>query len=277
MSYAWCFYTNRHIDGSHKLIRWRVVIHGGIDGFSRTIVYLGCNTNNDASTVLDLFMNALHQFHTPHRIRSDHGTENVEVAKWMLHHHGTTSNPVLTGRSVHNQRIERLWRDAVQSFIGLYQWLFYFMESHQFLDPFDEVHIYALHYVYLPRIQRSVEEFILQWNNHPLSSENNKTSYLIWTEGFYSHANSNQHAVRIALEDQVIDPVTYGVDDNGPLPELLTNNHVVVPRSTIQLTEEQMIALLLAINPLEDDHNYGIDIYNHTVQTITDITRPNYE
>ncbi|KAJ7988623.1 hypothetical protein DPEC_G00311130 [Dallia pectoralis] len=27
-----------HIDGNHKLTRWRIVIHGGTDGFSRTIV-----------------------------------------------------------------------------------------------------------------------------------------------------------------------------------------------------------------------------------------------
>ena len=72
-------------------------------------------------------------------------------AKWMLHH-GITSNSVLTGRSVHNQQIEHLWRDASQSFIGLYERLFHFMESHHYLDPLNEVHIYALHYVYLPRI-----------------------------------------------------------------------------------------------------------------------------
>ena len=29
-----------HIDGLHCLIRWRMVIHGGVDGFSRSIVYL---------------------------------------------------------------------------------------------------------------------------------------------------------------------------------------------------------------------------------------------
>ena len=29
-----------HIDGYHKLIRWHYVIHGGIDGFSRLIMYL---------------------------------------------------------------------------------------------------------------------------------------------------------------------------------------------------------------------------------------------
>ncbi|CAH3159093.1 unnamed protein product [Porites lobata] len=28
-----------HIDGNHKLIRWRLVIHGGIDGFLRMIVF----------------------------------------------------------------------------------------------------------------------------------------------------------------------------------------------------------------------------------------------
>ena len=27
-----------HIDGNHKLIRWRLVIHGGIDGYSRVAV-----------------------------------------------------------------------------------------------------------------------------------------------------------------------------------------------------------------------------------------------
>lgn len=26
-----------HIDGHHKLIRWGIVIHGGVDGYSRTV------------------------------------------------------------------------------------------------------------------------------------------------------------------------------------------------------------------------------------------------
>ena len=29
-----------HIDGNHKVIKWRSVIHGGIDGFSRVVMYL---------------------------------------------------------------------------------------------------------------------------------------------------------------------------------------------------------------------------------------------
>ena len=38
-----------HVDGNHKLIRWRFVVHGGIDGYSRTVTFLKCSTNNLAS------------------------------------------------------------------------------------------------------------------------------------------------------------------------------------------------------------------------------------
>ena len=33
-----------HIDGHHSLIRWRIVVHGGIDGYSRMITYLSGST-----------------------------------------------------------------------------------------------------------------------------------------------------------------------------------------------------------------------------------------
>jgi len=45
-----------HIDGNHKLIRWRFVIHGGIDGYSRLIVYLKCADNDRALTILCTLM-----------------------------------------------------------------------------------------------------------------------------------------------------------------------------------------------------------------------------
>ena len=47
-----------HIDGHHKLIRWRIVTHGGIDGYSRLIVYLKASSNNKSQTVLANFLRA---------------------------------------------------------------------------------------------------------------------------------------------------------------------------------------------------------------------------
>ena len=51
-----------HIDGHHSLIRWRIVVHGGIDGYSRAIVYLAASTNNRSLTVYKLFTGAIKEF-----------------------------------------------------------------------------------------------------------------------------------------------------------------------------------------------------------------------
>lgn len=68
-----------HIAGHHSLIRWRFVIHGGIDGYSQVVVYLACSTNNKASTVYQLFRKATGEFGVPSRVRSDKGGENITV------------------------------------------------------------------------------------------------------------------------------------------------------------------------------------------------------
>ena len=41
-----------HVDGYHKLIRWKMVIHGAIDGYSCVVTYLKVATNNKAETAL---------------------------------------------------------------------------------------------------------------------------------------------------------------------------------------------------------------------------------
>lgn len=97
-----------HVDGNHKLIRWRLVIHGCIDGFSRVITFLKCS-NNRSETVLDAFIKATQEFGTPSRIRTDLGGENVAIWRYMEQARGSGRSSYITGCSVHNTRIERLW------------------------------------------------------------------------------------------------------------------------------------------------------------------------
>ena len=94
-----------HIDGHHKLTKWWFVTHGGIDGFSRTIVYLRCSTNNKAASVLNSFADAVSKYGLPNKIRSDLGGENQRVWEYMIDQHGSENS--CSGRFVNSQRTYR--------------------------------------------------------------------------------------------------------------------------------------------------------------------------
>lgn len=100
-----------HVDTNHKLIRWNFIIAGGIDGFSRFVVFLKC-TNNKAETVYKCFRIGVDEYGTPVNVRSDQGMENYKIAEYMTETRGLSNAGMITGKSTHNQRIERLWRDV---------------------------------------------------------------------------------------------------------------------------------------------------------------------
>ena len=89
--------------------------------------------------------------------------------------HGNNANPVLTGSSVHNQRVERLWRDTYRCVISVYYQLFCYLEDSGKLDPCSELDLFCLHFVYQPKINESLKSFMEGWNNHALTTERNMT------------------------------------------------------------------------------------------------------
>ncbi len=143
------------------LCRWCLVIHGAIDGFSRLVVFLKCSPNNFARTVLNLFVQAVQEYGLPVRVRCDQGVENYDVGMFMLSHpqRRDALNPVIVGKSVHNQRIERLWRDVFQGVTCTYYHLFNHLESSNFLDPLNESDLFSLHYVYLNLINHHLQQW----------------------------------------------------------------------------------------------------------------------
>ena len=175
---------SRHIDGDYKLIEpYRFVIHGGIDGFSRTIVYLRASTNNTASTVFGLFQEAVSSFNTPSRVRCDKGLENVDVGRFMIQARGSNRGSILTGSSVHNQRIERLWREVNRVIVSRFTNIFLFLEQMNVFGGTSESHLYCLHLVYLPLINQALTELMHQWYDHPVTTECNYSPRQLWVQG----------------------------------------------------------------------------------------------
>jgi len=59
--------------------------------------------------------------------------------------------------------------------ISFYRQVFSWMEDANILDVENSHHMYALLYTFLPRINQQLRKFIDAWNNHPLSTEENRT------------------------------------------------------------------------------------------------------
>jgi hypothetical protein len=167
-----------HVDGNHKLIKFNMVIHAGIDGFSRALMYARCSDNNTAETALVHFKEGVDNFGLPSRVRTDLGGENWGIARYMLEKRGYDRGSILAGKSTHNQRIERQWRDMTKEVTSFYRDLFFSLEEilqHQHNTSFSQpLPLYCLHFMFLPRINADLQRYLVRWNLHKLRTESNK-------------------------------------------------------------------------------------------------------
>jgi len=241
-----------HIDGNHKLIRWRLVIHGGIDGFSRMPVFLKVSNNNKAETVLEAFVDATDKYGLPLRVRSDKGGENVRVAEYMLRRRGADTKPFIAGRSVHNQRIERLWREIWAGVTSLYYGLFYFLEDQGLLQMENELHLQVLHLVYIPLIQHQLDRFMAALQRRPLRTEHNQSPLQLWVNGQVHADDMSETEVN-----------QYGVEtDVGGVPEIDAVNVPEMPEFPESVIDQ--VRNIISRQP----SNFGIDMYRDCLEVL---------
>ncbi|CAC5365815.1 unnamed protein product [Mytilus coruscus] len=218
-----------HIDTNHKLVRWRFVIIGGVDGVAN--------------------------FGVPLRVRSDKGLENVSVADFMLSERGDGS--MLTGPSTHNQRIERLWRDIFEGVLCYFYNLFYYMEDQDILDPFNLQHLAALHFIYIGEINRRLQLWKTAWTGHRMRTV--KSSPLIlWSSGQLQNPVGIQLSETELLEYGLEGHITLNNTEEGDRPIFAPISHLI---------NEQSRQALREVNRTHE--NLGINDYLKCLEIIT--------
>ena len=115
----------------------------------------------------------------------DRGGQNLGVTSFMIQYPNRSPNrgSAITGRSTHNQWIERLWEDLYSGCVSFFYHLFYSLEQCGLLDVNSEVDLFALHFVFLPIIQHHLDMFQHGWAHHNLRSERNYTPMQLWIRG----------------------------------------------------------------------------------------------
>lgn len=259
-----------YLDGHHKLVRWKLVTHAGIDGYSRMVVYMRCSSNNRSTTVYDLFVGAVRRFSLPSRVRSDQGQENRLIALHMIRYGGIERRSIIVGSSVHNQRIERLWRDLFRSTLKLYYRLFYYLEARGLLDPVRELDLYSLHFVYLPRINQSLARFERGWNHHGIRTANSRSPHQLFTAGALQLQQSGLRGLDFF---STVDVQQYGVEEVGLPPE--ENYEVTFSVNRFMLVQTHLLQLQRVINPIQESQNYGIELFMRTRQFVYECVRQN--
>ncbi|KAI4806345.1 hypothetical protein KUCAC02_017174 [Chaenocephalus aceratus] len=174
----------------------------------------------------------------------------------MVANRGENRNSHIAGRSVHNQTSKRLWRDVYVGVLDLFYTMFFNLEREGLLNPDCEVHLYALHWCFVPHIQKHLQFFQQGWNFHRLSTEGNRSPLQLWTR---HEREAQQEPIQVDIE--------FGVDWTGPCAH--RQPHVVVPEVQLQrsLTDQEVERLPDPDGPLSNVWN----VYVQTVGLLTEM------
>lgn len=251
-----------HIDTNHKLIRWCFVISGAIDGFSRLVTALQCLDNNRADSLLEVFREGTERFGTPHCVRTDMGMENVRIAEYMYERRGDRG--ILTGKSTHNQRIERLWRDVYDGVIIFYYLLFYFMEDENILDVLNPSHMFALHYVYMHKINEKLDIWREAWAHHRIRTVGSSPLRL-WTSGILNNE----------LDTMDLVPPLQDGENNQPMDE--TDQTPLFQLQHPNISDECLYRLSRVCPINWNCPNFGINVYQNVLGIVTEYDMMNVQ
>ncbi len=114
------------------------------------------------------------------------------------------------------------------------------------LDPIDQLDLYSLHYVYLPRINSSLRQFEEGWNHHGIRTAAHKSPHQLFAAGALQLQRSGLRGLDFfsAVGEH------YGVEEVG-LPPEEGDGEVTFNENRFTLESGDFTRLRALVNPLK--------------------------
>ena len=120
----------------------------------------------------------------------------------------------VTGKSLYNERIERIWSEFDACVVRHYKNILNFLVAEFFSEPLNEMHLFPLCYVYFLKFNKALMEFTPDKNFHPLSSAINQSLKQLWHPGITRFSIVDPTSPEILSNQK-----NYGIDGDSPFPD----------------------------------------------------------
>ena len=168
----------------------------------------------------------------------------------------------LLKRSAKSDKGSFLWLAICNKNLLSFKNVFLYLELMGLLIRSNDIDLYALHYVYMPRINTALTQFVDTFNNHGLSSEHGLTPHQLWISGILQHHSSNYSGVRGIIDNSSPEDLNmYGDDPNAPTPQGDDLSGVEVPQNSLHVPLHVITVLHETFPPGVEDSNQGMNIY----------------
>ena len=182
--------------------------------------------------MLNDFIRGVEKYGVPSRVRADKGGEFVHINSLMEEINGPNRGSFMAGKSVHNIRIERLWRDVFAKVLEKFYNIFNLMEDRKILDVNNYTHMACLHHVYGKRIQAALALWMAAHNNHPIRTEKSHTPTQLWNSACMKYCDTTHTAMETLFRRN---PNEY----NSILSRYKDFNALVEPDSIVHVLQQR--------------------------------------
>ena len=100
-----------------------------------------------------------------------------------------------------------------------------------------------------------------------MRTANHKSPLQLFTAGLLLLQNSQLSA--LDFFDNVDE--LYGIDSQGPVSVASDRSGIEIPQNTLRFSEQDVYTLKQTINPCAPSDNHGIELYEHTLQYISNL------